>query len=198
MNKSKSSTVYGSTKAIIERLDDMKSTLSGKKALAELRRSAGRPLNQTIDMWGFLLQYLPEDSLSYHQELTREETAVIIAVQLYALHQQGISESVMLSEQENYHNFGSAVRAFRTADNQKALDRRFTILMSSSSFERFVYYLRQMINLMKRSEVKIDYAKLARDLYQLLWEFESQETSQVKLSWAKSYYYALSAKEEEK
>lgn len=58
-------------------------------------------------------------------------------------------------------------------------------MITSSTFEELSNHLRHMIRLLKsKSNVQVDYAKLAEDLYQFL----RGNREKIRLSWAREYY----------
>ena len=67
-----------------------------------------------------------------------------------------------------------------------AVDRRFNIMITSSTFEELIYHLRHLLTLLKTksSETKINYARLAEDLYWFLKDYQES----VRLNWARQYY----------
>lgn len=185
-NKVKLSAV---TYHILKAIEGQLNYSSGRAILAKLRNSIGRPLSQTIEIWPLIFDNLPDEYLGNSSRLTDEEEAILTALQLYALYQQGKKESVIPEdEQEKYKNIGYSLSFLRKAEDHTAIDRRFNALITSSTDEEFKYHLRQMINLLKsksKGTVPVDFAKLSEDLY---W-FKRGYRENIRLSWSKSYYY---------
>lgn len=77
------------TAKIIHRLENQRETSAGKAALAALRRSAGRSFAGAEAVWPMLLEQIPEELLSENGVPTPTENAIFVALQLYALCQQG-------------------------------------------------------------------------------------------------------------
>lgn len=72
-------------------------------------------------------------------------------------------------------------------DDQAAMDRRFSALITSASFEELTHHLRHSIKLLKaktKANATVDYGKLAEDLFWFLRGFQDS----VKLNWARGYY----------
>lgn len=67
---------------------------------------------------------------------------------------------------------------------QKAIDRRFNAMVTSSTFEELSNHLRHLIKLLKKAMQKFLYAQLADDLFWYQNGFEDR----VKLRWGQSYY----------
>lgn len=178
--------VYSATSQIINNLSHLLDSSSGKALLANLRNSINRPLSETIDIWPILFENLPESFLGNGGRLTKEEEAILTTLQLYAIHQQGNSDSV-LGSGGRWDNIGNSLKSLREADNSLAIDRRYNAMITSSTYEELIHHLRQLIRLLKsKSEVKVNYPKLAEDLYWFLRGYEEK----VRLKWARSYYSA--------
>ena len=86
------------------------------------------------------------------------------------------------------------LKVLRNKDNQTSIDRRFNVLITSATYQEFVYHLRMMFNLL-RSRIKgdyyIDFGRLAQDLY---WYHRGYPES-IRLNWARSYYSFTQEKE---
>ena len=184
--------------SVLYKLDALRDTSAGKKMLAELRNSINRPLSGSIGTWGQISSWLPADVLGRGQNLTKEEQAIIAALQLYALHQQSQSSNVTwlpkvekevgaASEPDPYRNMGTALSKLRSGGNSVAADRRFNAMIMASTFAELANHLRQLIKLLKaKSDTKVDYPQLAEDLFWVLAGADTAE--QVKIRWAKEYY----------
>lgn len=181
--------VYSVTSRIIKRIESLGDSPSSKANLAKIRRTVGKHLNEATDVWPILFDNLPEEFISNYGQPTYEEVAVYHAIQLYALYNQGGQNFQQLSEHNKDSkklNIGYHLSSLRKEDNTTATDRRFNAMITSSNLEELVYHLRHMLNLLKSKSAhkKIDFAKLAEDLY--WYQKNNQET--VRLEWARSYY----------
>lgn len=180
--------VYGVTANILEQVSGDLDSSATKATLSNLRNSISKPYSQTIDVFAALYRYLPDSFISEYGDLSYEEKAIITALQIFAIHQQGNSKSILLDnvDEEKYKNMGYSLKVLRTDDNVKSTDRRFNTMITADTFDEFVFHLRQLVNLLKsRSDQKVNYAKLAQDLY--YFQIPSTRES-IKLSWAKEYY----------
>ncbi|NLQ59040.1 type I-E CRISPR-associated protein Cse2/CasB [Streptococcus mutans] len=186
MSEQSKPTVSSVTRKILMKLSNQIDTSPGKAVLAKIRHSIGKPINKATEIWSLLFENLPEEFLGKSGRASYEETVILITVQLYALYQQGLSHSVLVEDVEKYHNIGSSLRQMRKGDDTTAIDRRFNVMITSSTFEELTHHLRHLVKLLKsRSpETKIDFAKLSQNLYWFLRD--SQET--VRLDWAREYY----------
>lgn len=181
--------VYSATSRIVKRIESLADSPSSKANLAKIRRTVGKPLNEATEVWPILFDNLPEEFISDYGKPTYEEVAIYHAIQLYALYQQGGQSFQRLSEHNEDNkkpNIGYYLSSLRKEDSTTATDRRFSAMITSSTLEELVYHLRHMLNLLKSksSYRKIDFAKLAEDLY--WYQKNNQET--VRLEWARSYY----------
>ncbi len=178
--------IYAVTNKIIHKLNAINNTSQGKAYLSTLRNSIGKPLSQTVEVWPILFEYLPEDYLGTGKNISYEEQSIITAISLYALHQQGVSSSVLMEGEDGYKNMGYSLKNMRKGDDIKSTDRRFNAMITSSSFDELTYHLRHMISLLKsrNPEAKVNYAKLAEDLY---WFLKGSDES-LRLAWSREYY----------
>lgn len=186
MSQHTKQTVWTVTKKIIFKLSNQKEEIYDKATLAKVRKTLGKPLSEATEIWPILFENLPEEFLSSYQQPSYEELAIYTALQLYALHQQGVSTSVMLDDSKPYENIGSALGKLRKEDDTTSIDRRFNTMITSSTFEELTYHLRHLISLLKVESpvIQVDYSGLANDLY---W-FLNNSQENVRLNWARAYY----------
>lgn len=181
----KKPTVYSVMAKILYSMDNLKDTPSYKADLAEIRHTIGKPIEEATEAWPILFENLPEEFLSKWKNPTYEEIAILTTLQLYALHQQGKAESVLLKDNERWENIGTAFRSLRIGEDSKSIDRRFNVLITSTNFDELNYHLRQMVKLLRsRTNAKINYPRVADDLYKILRGYDSD----VKLRWSREYY----------
>lgn len=191
-----SNSVYIEAENILAGINKNINTPSTKAFLAKIRNSVDKDLLHNIDLLSCIFSSVSYDSGELYNSgesyggLTNKEQAIFTALQLYAIHQQSSYESVMkiggdYDEKQKYKdNIGDALSTLRNEESE-SIDKRFNTMIVSTDFKRLVYHLRQMIKILKsKSDVKVDYAKLAEDLY---W-FMNGQKERVRLSWARSYY----------
>ena len=172
---------------ILYRLSPRLAESSGKALLANLRNSIGRSPGETTEIWAWLFEYLPKDFLSKGSELSCAEKAILNSLQLFALYQQGSAKPLGPAPAGPYENMGTALSCLRMEGSQEAADRRFNVLITSSTYDELFYHLRQMIKLLKarqKGSVGIDFARLGEDLY----AFALGHEEGVRLRWAREYY----------
>lgn len=184
------------TRNIIKEINSDTSSANARATMANIRNSVNRPLTESTDLLALLFRYMPEDFLSTDGKISDEERAVITTIQLYAIHQQSKTESVLLEENsEKWKNLGYSLRYLRKDGDSVAVDRRFNSMVTSTTFQELSHHLRQMIKLLKsKTDAKVDYPRLSRDLYRYLRGYGEE----VKFSWASRYYFVNSEKEGEK
>lgn len=179
--------VYRETARILRILDNTRDTPNTKAKLASIRNSINKDSTANMDAMAFVFQNIPEEFLGFNKNLNDYEKAILTAVQMYALHQQAKTDSVLkldYVEGERRENLGDAFHSLR-GDDSKAIDRRFNAMITSSNFDELSHHLRQMIKLLKaKSNAKVDYASLADDLY---WFLKNQREG-LKIKWSRSYY----------
>ncbi len=187
--------IYTVTNSMLYGLQALSKTSQGKASIAKLRNSIGKPLSETVELWPIIFDNMPEEFLGTDAKISSEEQAILTTLQLYALHQQGLSASVIMDSDEGYKNIGYSLKHIRKGEDIKSLDRRFNTMITSSTFEELTYHLRHLISLLKsrRSETKINYAKLAEDLF---WYLRGNQES-LRLAWSRAYYYNENNKGEE-
>lgn len=185
-----SNSVYIEAENILAGINKNINSPSTKAFLAKIRNSVDKDLLHNIDLLSCIFSSVSYDSEESDGELSDKEQAIFTALQLYAIHQQSSYKSVMkiggdYDEKQKYKdNIGDALSTLRSEESE-SIDKRFNTMIVSTDFKRLVYHLRQMIKILKsKSDAKVDYAKLAEDLY---W-FMNGKKDGVRLSWARSYY----------
>ncbi|MCT7669879.1 MAG: type I-E CRISPR-associated protein Cse2/CasB [Lactobacillus iners] len=181
------SNVYNVTAKILRKIDQTKDTSSTRALFANIRNSINKSSSNNLDALAFVFNNMPEEYIGFGKELNDYEQAILTAIQMYALHQQSNEKSVLkieYNEGEKRQNLGDALSTLRGSDN-KSIDRRFNAMILSSNFVQLQNHLRQFIKLLKaKSDVKVDYAGVADDLF---WFLKNQKDG-VKIKWSRSYY----------
>lgn len=181
--------VYKETARILRELDNTRENPGTKAIFANIRNSINKDSSVNMDALAYVFKNIPEEFLGFSKNLNDYEKSILTAVQMYALHQQAKVESVLkidYKEGERRQNLGDSLNSMRkNNDEDKAIDRRFNAMITSSNFDELNHHLRQMIKLLKaKSEAKVDYASLADDLY---WFLKNQREG-LKIKWSRSYY----------
>lgn len=184
--------IYRITASVIRSINDAGLDSASTKAdLANLRNSVNGSAKAMGSVWQLLFQTMPEEFLSNDGDMTKEEKAILSAMQLYAIHQQGSKEKVNFDENKN---FGYSLSDLRGNDS-KAIDRRFNSMITSSTIKELSHHIRHMVSLLKaaKGSIKVNYPKLAKDLYM----FEIGYKDRLRLDWSRSYYRYRKSKDEE-
>lgn len=186
---SRSDMVYSYTERKIKYLESIADTGAGKGIMAELRRGTGKKVGELPELWGIVFDRMPEELLGKN-EPSFAEWAVYTALTLYALHCQGSDESMHKKD----ISFGSAVsQLVENEDDYQRIINRLNIVATSVTQEDISYHLRGIIQLLKNKGIKLDYARLAKELYL----FDSDYSFKIKLSWARDFYRCRNNKKDE-
>jgi CRISPR system Cascade subunit CasB len=165
-------------------LDDRSDAVA---ALARLRRGIGRAVGELPDLWG-LIGTEPLYELYERQELTedamrRAEEAAHAAVTLWSLHQQ--SHHTARMHRRPGLELGAAVRRLVAgAEIDEPTRKRFVRAGTAATPVVLAGRLRDLVLLMRREAVPLDYGQLADQLY--LWQSPGGPQS-VRRSWGRSY-----------
>lgn len=179
------------TARIIFKLGERLELSETKAVLSHLRNSIGRDASETLEVWLLMFEEVPLEYLSINGTPTRQENAILSALQLYALHQQGKSKNVHESSGDS---IGKALHGIRMGDST-ALDRRFNAMITSGNFKELTTHLRHLISILKQeADRKIDYAKLAEDFY--WYQMSPEAANRMRMRWGQDYYF-YQAKEKE-
>lgn len=171
------------TRQQISRLEIHRDESNGRAALAYLRRGIGHVPGEIPMLWGSFLAGLPEELCSPGGEASYAEWAVYTALTLYALHQQGKSDSM----QVNDVSLGSAAQQLAGNDEkqQERIWRRLNLVAQADDIQELSYRLRQLVTLLKAAGIGLDYALLAADLYE--YQFAST-ANRVRLRWGQDFF----------
>lgn len=181
-------TVYQVTSKIIGKLSKTLDTSAGRASLANLRNSIGKDPNETFEVLSIMFDSMPDEFLGNDRHLTAEENAVLNTLQLYALYQQGRSDSeAIIKEFNKWENMGTSFSSLRADDNRISIDRRFNTMITSTTYDEFFYHLRQMFGLLKsrnKGQVQVNFPKLSQDLF---W-FQLGYEGNIRIAWSREYY----------
>lgn len=182
-----SSYVYNAIKKNIYVLSNINDVSYVKTQLAILRKSVGN--KKIADVLPIIIQYIPDEYIGQKAELSDGEQAILNTMQLYAIVNQGNIENLKVAEPSNpWENMGTSLSVLRNSNgssDKAALDKRFNIMITSETYDEFLYHLRQMIRIIKsKKQIYIDFPKLGEDLFAFLKGKEDD----VRISWSRQYY----------
>lgn len=158
--------------------------------LATLRTTSDLSSHRAERIWPILFEHLNHEQLSKNGIPTKEEKAIFTTIRLYAKMQQGQETNVAASAEEGGLTFMEAVREFRgRSEAATAIDRRVQAMLGTTNFDSFVNSLTRINDILKasKSSSKINYARLATDLY--FYQFSYHSANRVRLQWGQTYYY---------
>ncbi|GIH72649.1 type I-E CRISPR-associated protein Cse2/CasB [Sphaerimonospora thailandensis] len=169
-------------------------------ALARLRRGAGKLPQDVPELWGMAgTERLYAQQALSETESVRAEAALFLAITLYALHQQSRPQQGMHRTGEE---LGAAVRKLMLRKSapgggiDEPIRRRFVRVGAASTREMLAIRLREVVSLLHGESIPLDYARLARQLYQAQLP---GGMSQVRQSWGRSFHaYRPSDNEDER
>ncbi|MFE4665567.1 type I-E CRISPR-associated protein Cse2/CasB [Streptomyces sp. NPDC056716] len=156
-------------------------------ALARLRRGIGRPAGEVADLWG-LIGTEPLYEQYERRELTEEamlraEEAAHAAVTLWSLHQQ--SHHTVRMHRRPGPELGAAVRRLAPgSDIDEPTRKRFVRAGTAATPVVLAGRLRELVLLLRREAVPLDYGLLADQLH--TWQSPGGPQS-VRRSWGRSY-----------
>lgn len=182
--------VYGKIESISKSLDSGRT----KAVLAQLRRGVGKKPGEMPELWGLLLENMPESFMGTTGEPSREEWAIYAALTLFALHQQGHGESMNANDKEN--RLGCAVRKLaHNEDEEERVRFKLSLAASSDDIEELSYRLKTIVRLLSAENIKLDYADLANDMF--FFQFENS-VDKVRLKWGQDFYRISNLTEDRK
>ena len=158
----------------------------GKAKLANLRRGIGKVPGELPELWGSFLNGIHDELLGTNGKPSRAEWAIYLSLTLFALHQQGNSESVNAKNISLGKAAAGLMEKPNDDDERERVLRRLGPVVTAKDMSELSYHLRCMIQLLKSKGIRLDYIKLAEDIY----DFQYEETrNNVRLRWGQDFYY---------
>lgn len=199
---SKANEVYRYVYGKLKYLQSEANTGTGRAMLANIRRGVGKQPGELPELWGLIFNNLPEELLG-KGAASYSEWAIYTALTLYALHQQGYDPDKENMHKENI-SLGEAAANLvkkecegnkeRIESSREHIEKRLNLIVTATSQKDLAYYLRSVIQLLSANSIPLDYALLAKQLYEMNFEESSQR---VKINWGRKFYSVLNYKEEE-
>ncbi|MDE6005726.1 MAG: type I-E CRISPR-associated protein Cse2/CasB [Oscillospiraceae bacterium] len=193
---SKSDQIYKYIFSKIQHIRTISDTGTGREIMANLRHGIGKKPGEIPELWGMIFEGIPAELTGY-REASNAEWAVYTALTLYALHQQGndAKENDTCMNKNDISVGRAAARLVNDKEDIKRILNRLNLVVTSVSPEDLAYHLRGLVQLLKSKKIALDYARLAKELYQFYHQEYSEE---IKLSWGRDFYgelYKLNEKE---
>ncbi|WP_131738863.1 type I-E CRISPR-associated protein Cse2/CasB [Actinomadura roseirufa] len=166
---------------------DSTSKAAGRLAvgrLAQLRRGAGKLPQDVPELWGLTgVELILQDPSLSEAQAVKAEAAVFLAVTLFALHQQSRPNQGMHDPDVD---LGEAVRRLMpTGEIDEPIRRRFVRVGTAGSLEVLAYRLREIVSLLRRDSIPLDYARLAQCLYHA---HTPEGLARVRQQWGRSFH----------
>lgn len=153
--------------------------------LAKLRRGAGRTPGELPELWGAFLNGIPDELLSSSGEPTPAEWAIYLSLTLYALHQQGSSESVH-AEGISLGKAAAGLMNEPSDEERERVLRRFGPVVTAKDMHELSHHLRCLIELLRSKGIRLDHVRLAEDIFE--YQF-AESRKRVRLRWGQDFYY---------
>ncbi|MEU6481097.1 type I-E CRISPR-associated protein Cse2/CasB [Streptomyces sp. NPDC047017] len=161
-------------------------------ALARLRRGAGRPTGQLPDLW-VLIDTGPLHKISdgarplSERELERAEDALHVALTLYALHQQSRRTGMYQADRpDRRRGLGAAVRRMmKPGEIDAPVHKRLVRAGTAADLPSCAQRLRDIVVLLRQSDIELDHALLAGQLY--IWQWPGG-ADVVRRQWGRSFH----------
>lgn len=170
-------------------LESIRGQSAGRAMLANMRRGVGKAPGELPELWGLIFDGMPEELLG-GQKTSDAEWAVYSALTLYALHQQGSEENVHAAG----ISVGSAAACLvKSEDDTDRILKRLNLVATAVSPADLAYHLRGLIQLLKGVDATLDYAQLAKELYQFRYP---EKANEIKLAWGRDFYRQINRKKE--
>ncbi|MFC8270138.1 type I-E CRISPR-associated protein Cse2/CasB [Streptomyces cinereoruber] len=161
-------------------------------ALARLRRGAGKPAAQLPDLFDLIdpqpLHAARRNGRPFSEnELARAEDALYAALTLWALHQQSRGTGMhQTHRRERPRGLGAAVHRLMPAnDIDDSLRKRLVRAGNAPDLTALAQRLRDIVTLLRREDIPLDYALLAGQLYQWQWP---GGPDRVRITWGRSFH----------
>jgi CRISPR system Cascade subunit CasB len=181
---SRADDVYKLTIKKIEYLQGIKGIGAGKGILAELRRGVGKHPGEMPELWGFIFDDMSDELLGDKNSF-RAEWAVYTALTLYALHCQGSDREVYVKGV----SIGQAAAGLVSSeDDVQRVMNRLNLVVTAVSQDDLAYHLRGLIQLIKGSNIGLDHAALAKEIYLFS---NSDIANDIKLRWGRDFYRSI-------
>lgn len=173
------------TQEKIQSIRKLHSESKRRAVLATLRRGAGREPGEAPEAWGIVLDRMPYKLYNSSGRLSAAEIAVYNALTLYALHQEGKDTQLQCMHHEGV-SLGNAASRLGEGDDRERIWKRFLKVATAADINEAVYFLRNIIQLLRTAGIGFDYGELALDLYFLQFE---KGADNVRLKWGQSFYH---------
>lgn len=162
---------------------------STKAELAKLRRGIGHEPGELPELYGSVLKNMPDNFWNGDGIITKAEWSCYSALILYAWHQQGNDANTHGMHTMNRRSVGDAMRLLVHKSNDSNAEERMVkklqMLLISNDMNEFVCHLKNIVSLLRRSQIALNYVELATDVYSFQFE---ESKNKVCLKWGQDFY----------
>ena len=157
-------------------------------ALARLRRAMTSDGRLNPQVWD-AFDGMPPELIWGRDEPSPAERAAIAALTLFATHQQSRRDKGM--HQGGYsHSLGRAAATLSRGSQGQGVTERFRALTRASDLTSVHSHLRALITRLRGERIPLDYAALAKDLYDLQF---SGGMDSVRIRWIRDFHRPIRA-----
>ena len=175
----------------INGLYNLRDTPYGKRVLAEIRQMAGRPGGSCLGEFNEAARYISGSEMyDFRYKDSNASQAISNTLVLYAVHQRGETENINSARDEDAFPRSAARLCTADADSFSRIGPRMKRINAADDIRGLVYEIMQMIKLVKRKGLRVNYGGLAKDIYEWLFE-ESRET--VRERWSRQFFETFHA-----
>jgi len=162
-----------------------------KATLASIRGAFAITAVRAQAAWPVMMTHMRSEMLSQTGEPTYAEIAIYAGIRLFAISQQGQDEFVYAravkgANPQGYTLFQVLARMRQKDSDTTRLDRRIQPLLAVGNVDRVINELTHLVEIAKGSQLPIDFAQLAGDLYRFQMNYES--ANQVRLRWGQQFF----------
>ncbi|WP_338208591.1 type I-E CRISPR-associated protein Cse2/CasB [Lactiplantibacillus paraxiangfangensis] len=189
--------IEAATDRIIRTLNRNGGDTRDKAVLSSLNHASSITSQRAQAVWPVLMANLDRSQLSHNGVPTRGEVAVYTAVRLYANYQQGQeafvygpSGSSKGKQPEGVQFFVALAKLRQKEGTSKSFGGRVQNVLETTNAASVINGLSHLNKILKgrNGAQKIDFARLAQDLYRLQANYE--QAMQVQLLWGQQYFSA--------
>lgn len=186
--------IEAATDRIIRILNRNGGDTRDKAVLSSLNHAPSITSQRAQAVWPVLMANLDPSQLSHNGVPTRGEVAVYTAVRLYASYQQGQDAFVYGpsngKQPEGVQFFVALAKLRQNEETSKSFGGRVQKVLATTNAASVINGLSHLNDILKgyNGAQKIDFARLAQDLYRLQANYE--QAMQVQLLWGQQYFSA--------
>ncbi|WP_300680477.1 type I-E CRISPR-associated protein Cse2/CasB [Nocardioides sp.] len=157
-------------------------------ALARLRRAMTSDGRLNPQVWD-VFDEMPPKLIWERDEPSPAERAAIAALTLFATHQQSRRDKGM-HHGGHSHSLGRAMATLSRGSEGQGVTERFRALTRASDLTSVLSHLRALVTRLRGARIPLDYAALAKDLYDL--QFPGGMDS-VRIRWIRDFHRPVRA-----